>query len=394
MTTSRSWRTSLPADAVVSIKPGQHQKRMLTHRPAMRPSDRNAVRGLLVARMQYMPVSIRCRSGPPKEAVDGADAAKKWLAPRAISAAVSSLAPLGPFRPVAMVVARWSVAAAVPGLGFDAHLRVAISHGGLAGEADTALLIHAEAFDPDFIAEFDDVFGLLDAEVGQFADMAEAVLAGQELNEGAEFLDRHHLAAIGLADLGFGGHAGDGFAGDLHAFAAGGVDVDGAVVLDVDLATGLFDDAFDILATGADERADFLRVDLDGLNARGVFAELLARFGDGLGHLGENMQAGDAGFFQRLGHDVMREAAQLEVELKAGNAFLRAGDFAVHVAESVLPADDIGEELIAPDAGGVVLLRANADADAGDGADHGDAGVHEGEGSAPSPASASAFARR
>ena len=56
--------------------------------------------------------------------------------------------------------------------GFDAHFLVAVFHRGAAGETDTALFIHAQALDPDFIAHLDDVFSLLDAEVGQLADAA------------------------------------------------------------------------------------------------------------------------------------------------------------------------------------------------------------------------------
>jgi hypothetical protein len=51
--------------------------------------------------------------------------------------------------------------------------------------------------------------------------------------------------------------------------AVAGVDVDGAVVLDVDLGAGLGDDALDGLAAGADEEADLvtgliLRVSMRG----------------------------------------------------------------------------------------------------------------------------------
>src|ERR1043166_5333696 len=56
-------------------------------------------------------------------------------------------------------------------------LLVALAHGGARGEADAAFLIHAQALDPDLITEFDDVFGLLDSEIGQLADVDQAVFA-------------------------------------------------------------------------------------------------------------------------------------------------------------------------------------------------------------------------
>ena len=51
-----------------------------------------------------------------------------------------------------------------------------------------------------------------------------------------------------------------------HCSAACGIDgcdVDRAVVLDVDLAAGVFLDGFDVLAARADELADLFRIDLD-----------------------------------------------------------------------------------------------------------------------------------
>src|SRR5207244_3923542 len=118
------------------------------------------------------------------------------------------------------------------------------------------------------------------------------------------------------------------------------------VVFDVDFATGFFDEAFDILAARSDERADLFRIDLERLDARGVFADVRARRGDDLGHLSENVHAGDARLLDRLGHDMMRNSGELQVELEAGNAFFRAGNFAVHVAEPVFPADDVGEKFV------------------------------------------------
>ena len=49
-----------------------------------------------------------------------------------------------------------------PGLGFlAALLLIALGHGGFAGEFHAAFLVHAEAFDPDFIAHLNNVFSRL-----------------------------------------------------------------------------------------------------------------------------------------------------------------------------------------------------------------------------------------
>src|ERR1041385_5377245 len=83
--------------------------------------------------------------------------------------------------------------------------------------------------------------------------------------------------------------------------------------------------------------------------------------------------AGDARLLDGLGHDLVRDALELEVELEAGDALGGAGDLAVHVAIRVLPADDVGEEFVFADvlAG---VFSADADADARDGARDGHTG--------------------
>ncbi len=51
---------------------------------------------------------------------------------------------------------------------------------------------------------------------------------------------------------------------------------------------------------------------------------------------------GLAGLGQRGPDDLLADAVDLQVELDAGDAVLRAGDLEVHVAEVVLVADDVG----------------------------------------------------
>ena len=113
----------------------------------------------------------------------------------------------------------------------------------------------------------------------------------------------------------------DDFLRARHGVAVVRVDVHGAVVLDVDLRAGLGDDAFDGLAAGADDEADLLRIDLDGLDARRVFAQFLARRGDRGVHDGEDfsMRASRASM-DRFLHDVEADAGELQVELEAGDA--------------------------------------------------------------------------
>ena len=53
--------------------------------------------------------------------------------------------------------------------------------------------------------------------------------------------------------------------------ARDGVNVHRAIVLDVDFATGFFDDALDVLAARSDQRADLLRIDLEVVTMRGAY---------------------------------------------------------------------------------------------------------------------------
>src|SRR6185436_13776552 len=97
---------------------------------------------------------------------------------------------------------------------------------------------------------FYDIFGLFDAEVGEFADMTEPVLAWQHLHEATKFLNRDDLAPVDLSNLNVRGHAFDFFAGHAHALFVDGIDFDCAIVLDVDFAARAFNQGFDVLATG------------------------------------------------------------------------------------------------------------------------------------------------
>lgn len=92
-----------------------------------------------------------------------------------------------------------------------------------------------------------------------------------------EFLDRDHLALVDRPDLHLGTECLDRAASGFDAFADQARDGDGAVVLDVDLGTGLFLNGTDHLAARADELADQFGVDLEADDARGVGVDLLAR---------------------------------------------------------------------------------------------------------------------
>jgi len=99
---------------------------------------------------------------------------------------------------------------------------------------DLAAVVYAYALHPDQVADFYDVFDFFDSEVSKLGDVHEAVLAREDFDEGSEFLDGDYGALVGFADGDFLGHAFDDLLGTLERFAVARVDVDGAVVFDVD----------------------------------------------------------------------------------------------------------------------------------------------------------------
>ena len=123
----------------------------------------------------------------------------------------------------------------------------------------------------------------------------------------------------------------------------GGRDLDRAVVLDVDLAAGLLDDLADHLAAGADHLADLLLRHVDDGDARRGRRHVVARAGDRLGHLAQDVHPPVARLRQRDAHDLGRDRGDLDVHLQRGDAALGAGHLEVHVAEMVLVAQDVGQ---------------------------------------------------
>ena len=151
------------------------------------------------------------------------------------------------------------------GFGFGGFL---VAEPGAAGHFHAAFFVDSEALGGDDVAFLDDVFNVFGAAFGEFGDVDESVLAGEHFHEGAELGDGNNLAGVNLAHFDLLEHALDHRLGALQTFRLGGVDVDGAIVLDVDLGAGLGLDALDVLAARSNEFADAIRWDLDGNDAR------------------------------------------------------------------------------------------------------------------------------
>src|SRR4029453_4678109 len=93
---------------------------------------------------------------------------------------------------------------------------------------------------------------------------------------------------------------------------ARGVDADEAVLLDVDLAVELLLEAADRLAALADDEPDLVGVDLDRDDLRRELREGVARRGQRLGHLAEDLDARLARLRERLAQQVAGHARDLD----------------------------------------------------------------------------------
>ena len=70
----------------------------------------------------------------------------------------------------------------------------------------------------------------------------------------------------------------------LHGLTGGSGDVDGAIILDIDLRAALLLNLADHLSAWADDGADLFRVNFDGLDTRGVIRQFFAGGVDGVEH--------------------------------------------------------------------------------------------------------------
>jgi hypothetical protein len=102
------------------------------------------------------------------------------------------------------------------GLG-KSHLLTLLAEKSLAGKLD-AVALDAQNLDEDLIAFAKFVFDVFDAMLGDFADVEQAVGAGEDLDEGSELGETNHLAKVGLADLWHGGQVIDHAERLLEAF--------------------------------------------------------------------------------------------------------------------------------------------------------------------------------
>src|SRR6202022_1191361 len=206
---------------------------------------------------------------------------------------------------------RWKFAAA--------HFRALLFEDSFARQSN-AIALDGQHFYQHLVAFFQFIANVLDAVLGDFADMQQTVGAGDDLDERAEIGQPRHRTEVGLADLGRGGQVADDLQGlGCRSLVVGG-HVDFARVLDVDLYASALDDAANHLTAGPNHVANFVHRNLQGVNTRREGRNLLARSGQHRVHLAENKQTTALGLRQRFAHDLRRDASDLDVHLQGGDA--------------------------------------------------------------------------
>src|SRR5205085_4410201 len=142
----------------------------------------------------------------------------------------------------------------------------------LAREFDLVALF-ADALDHDLLPLFEFVAHVADAMIGDLGDVQEAISARKDFDERAEINDARDRADVGRADLGLGRQTAYALDGQLRRFAVGGRNRDRAVVFDVNLRAGLFDERAGDLAARPGDVAYLVRVDLYLGDARRIWRE-------------------------------------------------------------------------------------------------------------------------
>lgn len=248
--------------------------------------------------------------------------------------------------------------------------------GGASGQFNFSARIDSEDFNENLFAFFEDIGDVIDVSVGEFGDMDHAVGAGEDFDESAEVHNFFDGTEVDVPDFSLAGDTVDHVDSFLQADAVVCGDLDGAVVLDIDLCAGGSADVSDRFSACADDFANFFGFNPDGFDLRREFAFFVAGAVDGGEHTSEDMFSSLVSLFEGLSHDIAGDAGDFDIHLDGGDAVFGAADFEVHVAQVVFIAEDVGED------GNFVAFFNESHSDAGDGGFNFESCVHSGECSA------------
>ena len=175
---------------------------------------------------------------------------------------------------------------------------------------------------------------MIDSELCKFGDVNHSITTGQDFDERAKVFGADDFAFVNRVEFDLLELAGDHLDRTVERLFFRCIDMHGAVVLDIDLGTRLCLDAFDVLASWADELADPVGIDLHCFDSRRVFAEWFWSRNDivhDLKDIGPCFACNFDGFLK----DGEGESREFEVKLVASHSFFRSTEFKVHVAEEV-----------------------------------------------------------
>ena len=110
--------------------------------------------------------------------------------------------------------------------------------------------------------------------LGNFADMQQAVGAGEELHESAKFCEADDFAQVGLAEFRARGNLAHHGESRIARGSAGRENMHGAVFEHVNFDPGLFRNGFDFLSARTNEVADFVRRNIEFVEARRIGGNL------------------------------------------------------------------------------------------------------------------------
>ena len=129
-----------------------------------------------------------------------------------------------------------------------------------------------------------------------------------------------------------------------------------AIVLNINFGARLCLNALDVLASRTNKLPDALRINLNGLDSRGMLAKL-SNFGNrrchGLLHLGASFLRHVDGILENIKGD----ATQLQVELETGDSFTSSTQLPIHVTVEILTANNIHKQLVILEVALVVKIR-------------------------------------
>ena len=174
--------------------------------------------------------------------------------------------------------------------------------------------------------------------------MDQAVFVRSDLNECAEIHDADYFPIIDSAGLNRFYDQRDDLQRAIDHFFIYAKYIDTSVIVDVDLNTGLIDDAVDNLTLLADHFTDLLRIDGHLLDLRSVFSNFRSRFGDyRFHHVGENVFSGFFGSGDGFLDDGRSKTMDLDIHLNGCDTVMGTGYFKVHVSKEVFQTLDIGK---------------------------------------------------